>query len=231
MDLATFYVVFAIISASSTASAQGGTCNACNCQFNNVEALTRLIESKIATLSGVTYTRWGKSSCPTSTGAQLVYAGKTGGTNYVTQGGAADKICLPEDPEYVAETSGISLTLYSIVQGAEYELFSGPNANVSEHNAPCAVCYVPTRATTIMVPAKTSCPSSWTREYYGYLMTERDNHHRSSYNCLDNSPDVVAGTEGNENPTLFYYTFTDCNGLPCPPYENTRILSCAVCTK
>ena len=64
-----------------------------------------------------------------------------------------------------------------IVQGAEYELFSGPNANVTEHNAPCAVCYVPTRATTIMVPAKTSCPSSWTREYYGYLMTERHVHY------------------------------------------------------
>jgi hypothetical protein len=23
----------------------------------------------------------------------------------------------------------------------------------------------------IMIPAKTQCPSSWTREYYGYLMT------------------------------------------------------------
>ena len=99
-------MVFAIISASSTASAQGDTCNACNCQFNNVEALTQLIESKIATLSGVTYTRWGKSSCPTSAGAQLVYAGRTGGTNYATQRGAAEKICLP-----AAETSGISLTL------------------------------------------------------------------------------------------------------------------------
>ena len=229
MDVTTFYVVLAIISVSSTASAQGGTCNACNCQFNNLEVLNQLIESKITT--GVTYTRWGKSSCPTSTGAQLVYVGRTGGTTWNIQGGAADKICLPEDPEYIAETSGISLQHYSIVQGGEYELFFGPNANVTQHNAPCAVCYVPTRATTIMIPAKTSCPSSWTREYYGYLMTERDNHQRSSYNCVDNNPDVVAGTEGDEDPSLFYYTFTDCHGLPCPPYENTRILSCAVCTK
>ena len=229
MDVATFYVVFAIVSVSSTASAQGGTCNACNCQFNNVEVLNRLIESKIAT--GVTYTRWGKSSCPSSTGAQLVYAGRTGGTNFNTRGGAAEKICLPEDPEYAAETSGISVPFYGIVQGAEYELFSGPNANVSNHNAPCAVCYVPTRAMTIMVPAKTSCPSSWTREYYGYLMTGYYGHYRSSYNCLDNSPDVVAGTEGNEHISYFYYTITDCNGLPCPPYGNTHILSCAVCTK
>ena len=229
MDVATLYVVLAIISVSSTASAQEGTCNACNCQFNNVEVLNQLIESKIAT--GVIYTRWGKSSCPTSTGAQLVYAGRTGGTHYNTRGGAAEKICLPEDPEYIAETSGISLQYYSTVQGGEYEVSFGPNANVIQHNAPCAVCYVPTRATTIMIPAKTSCPSSWTREYYGYLMTERDNHQRSSYNCVDNNPDVVAGTEGDEDPSLFDYTITDCNGLPCPPYENRRILSCAVCTK
>ena len=229
MESVILHLMLAVISLSSTVSAQGGTCNACNCQFNNVEVLTQLIESTIAT--GVTYTRWGKSSCPSSTGAQLVYAGRTGGTNWNIRGGAAEKICLPEDPEYAAETSGISVPYYSIVQGVEYQLFSGPNANVTEHNAPCAVCYVPTRATTIMVPAKTSCPSSWTREYYGYLMTEYDNFYRSSYNCLDNSLDVVAGTEDTESPALFYYTITDCNALPCPPYENTRILSCAVCTK
>ena len=175
MDVATFYVVLATISVSSTASAQGGTCNACNCQFNNLEVLNQLIESKIAT--GVTYTRWGKSSCPTSTGAQLVYVGRTGGTHYNHRGGAAEKICLPDDPEYAAETSGISVPYYNIVQGAEYELFSGPNANISEHNAPCVVCYVPTRATSIMVPAKTSCPSSWTREYYGYLTAEHDDYY------------------------------------------------------
>ena len=85
-----------------------------------------------------------------------MYAGRTGGTHWNIQGGAADKICLPEDPEYIAETSGISVPYYSTVQGGEYELFFGPNANITEYNAPCAVCYVPTRATTIMVPAKTS---------------------------------------------------------------------------
>ena len=49
-------------------------------------------------VSGVTYTRWGKSSCPTDTGAQLVYAGRAGGTFHRIPGGAAEKMCLPEDP-------------------------------------------------------------------------------------------------------------------------------------
>ena len=50
--------------------------------------------------SGVTYTRWGNSSCPSSTGAQLVYAGRAGGSHYTHTGGGAEKLCLPNDPDY-----------------------------------------------------------------------------------------------------------------------------------
>ena len=183
-------------------------------------------------VSGVTYTRWGKSSCPSLTRAQLVYAGRAGGTSYASQGGAAEKICLPNDPDYISGTSqGASFP--SVVEGAEYQMRSGPIAiqNVQDYNVPCAVCYVPTRATTIMVPAKTVCPSSWTREYYGYLTTEHDSHGRSSYTCLDISPEVVPGSSSNLDGALFYYTVTNCNGLSCPPFVNNRTLSCAVCTK
>ena len=43
------YLVFAIVAIASTMSAQAeGTCQACNCQFNNVQVLSQLIESKIA---------------------------------------------------------------------------------------------------------------------------------------------------------------------------------------
>ena len=52
MNPAILYLVFAAIVAidSQTAvSAQSeGTCQACNCQFNNVQVLSRLIELKIA---------------------------------------------------------------------------------------------------------------------------------------------------------------------------------------
>ena len=143
------------------------------------------------------------------------------------------KICLPDDPEYANETSGLSISEHSTVYGVEYQLPSGPNTNVYEHNAPCAVCFVPKRATAIVVPAKTTCPSSWTREYYGYLMTEADStiHYRSVYNCLDGSPDVVPGSATNDHIALFHYAVTGCTGLSCPPYESGRILSCVVCTK
>jgi hypothetical protein len=45
------YLVFAVIAIVSTVSSQEGsqgTCQACTCQFNNVEVLNQLIESKIA---------------------------------------------------------------------------------------------------------------------------------------------------------------------------------------
>ena len=48
------------------------------------------------------------------------------------------------------------------------------------------ICNASTRAAMIMIPAKTQCPSSWTREYhdsnYGYLMTEQK--HPSHYQRL-----------------------------------------------
>ncbi len=49
---------------------------------------------------GVTYTRWGKSSCPNITGTELVYTGRAGGTHYTHKGGAANYLNMPLDPEY-----------------------------------------------------------------------------------------------------------------------------------
>jgi hypothetical protein len=187
-----------------------------------------------AAVSGVTYTRWGRTSCPNDTEAQLVYSGRAGGSNQLAQGGSAEKICLPDNPDYIPGSIDLSFTiLKSVVQGAELEvgLRGNPLQHLSEENAPCAVCDVPTRARVIMVPAKTVCPPSWTREYYGFLMTEYDGYYRSSYTCIDVDSEPIPGESSNTSPSLFYHTVTDCNGLLCPPYENNRQLSCVVCTK
>ena len=71
---------------------------------------------------GVTYTRWGKTTCPTSTGAELVYSGQLGGTNWNVRGGSAEKLCLPDDPEYLSETAGVTIPYYSIVQGSGFRV-------------------------------------------------------------------------------------------------------------
>ena len=179
----------------------------------------------------MTYTRWGKTSCPNNTDTQLVYSGRAGGTNYNDRGGSADKLCLPNDPEYnIPGSIDLTTSHKSVVHGAEYET-SYPRQEVNDHNVPCAVCDVATRARVIVIPAKTTCPPSWTREYYGYLATEYDGHYRSSYSCMDIDQEVIPGTGGGINLSQYYPAVSDCNGLSCPPYVNNRILTCVVCTK
>ena len=180
---------------------------------------------------GVVYTRWGRTTCPDTPGTELVYAGRAGGSWYSQKGGAANYLCLPESPDYLRSTPGHQGG--SPVYGAEYESGwgNGPLASVNNHNVPCAVCHTSGRDTALMLPAKTQCPPSWTLEYNGYLMTAYYTISRTSFECVDKDPECVPGSAGDENGALFYHTEATCTGLPCPPYDSSKELTCAVCTK
>ena len=82
-----------------------------------------------------------------------------------------------------------------------------------------------------MIPAQITCPSSWTREYYGYLMTERHDHYRSTFECVDQSPESIPGSIPNTDGALFFPTEVKCNGILCPPYDTQKEVTCVVCTK
>ena len=82
-----------------------------------------------------------------------------------------------------------------------------------------------------MIPAKYTCSSNWTTEYYGYLMAERTSHKRSQFTCVDRSLTPVIGTRHNQFGPGFFFVEGRCGSLPCPPYEETKELTCAVCTK
>ena len=49
---------------------------------------------------GITYTIWGKSTCPTGTGREEVYSGIAAGSMHTQSGGGANYLCLPKVPEY-----------------------------------------------------------------------------------------------------------------------------------
>ena len=118
-------------------------------------------------IGGVTYEWWGTSSC--RDGAELVYTGRTGSTPSRHQGGGANYICMPHDPEYsLPFRSGVQG--YSIVYGTEYE---SSIVGSSQYNAVCAMCYAAVINTVIKIPARTACLDGWTMEYYGYLMSEK----------------------------------------------------------
>ena len=126
---------------------------------------------------GVIYTRWGNTTCPTVAGTELIYAGRAGGTFSGHSGGGANHLCMPLNPQYSSYTPGVQG--FSYVYGVEYE---NPIGGTGNDDATCAVCYVSTQDIVLIVPARTSCPTSWTREYYGYLMSEwRKASGRSSY--------------------------------------------------
>jgi len=182
---------------------------------------------------GVAYTRWGKATCPNIAGTQLVYAGRAAGSHYTHKGGGANYICLTDTPNYLAPPSG-SQGYQALLYGTEYETAGGalgPLSAVHNHNVPCAVCYASTRGTSIMIPGQTTCPASWTREYYGYLMADHHGHHRSMHECVDANPNSVPGSSADINGALFYHVRAECTGIPCPPYQSRREVTCAVCTK
>ena len=178
---------------------------------------------------GVVYTRWGRTTCPDTPATELVYAGRAGGTKYNAQGGAANHLCLPEDPDYLQYQAGVQG--YSPVWGAEYQPHGGPLNSVLDHDVPCAVCATSAREMVLMIPVKTQCPPSWTHEYTGYLMTERVSHHRSMFECIDKDPECVPGSAASTDPAVFYHAEATCNSLPCPPYDPQKELTCVVCTK
>ena len=181
---------------------------------------------------GVTYIRWGKTSCPSVQGTQLVYNGITAGSLWSHVGGGANYLCMPHNPEYGGYWGGIQH--HSSIYWTEYETSTGPTYSVHNHNAPCAVCYVSTRETMLMIPARLHCPSSWTIEYTGYLMSTSHNspHYRTMYECVDGNPDVIPGSAGDSGlAAVFYHIEAACNSLPCGPYNAEKELTCVVCTK
>ncbi len=172
------------------------------------------ISEEITNGQRVTYVRWGNSSCPSTNETTLVYSGYAAGDSFMLQGGGSNHLCMPTDPEYTLPsedgTRGASL-----IYGVEYEsVFLG----TQNENAPCAVCSVcsvSTRAEMIMIPAKTSCPADWTREYFGYLMSEGTHNYRTMFICVDEGMESIPGTSGHLEASDLWHTEANCISLPC----------------
>ena len=181
---------------------------------------------------GVVYTRWGNATCPSTSGTQLLYSGRAAGSYYGEQGGGANYLCLPQQPQYSTYTAGTQ-DARAHLYGAEK---AGGGANgqldsVHNHSVPCAVCYTSARETVVMIPARLTCPSSWTQEYHGYLMANHNNYHRTMFECVDHPLQSLPGSEANTDGNLFFYTEVKCNGIACPPYDAQKEVTCVVCTK
>ena len=181
---------------------------------------------------GAVYVRWGRTSCPTDQGTQLLYSGRAGGSRDYHQGGGANHLCMPDNPDYLQYDSGVQGA--SSIYGVEYRPHSSqPFINYRGHNVPCAVCYTATRDTVVMIPAKVHCPTNWTVEYTGYLMTENNAHHRSTYECVDKDRESVPGlnAETSDASALLHVEPVCSNGFSCGAYHAGKELTCVVCSR
>ncbi len=208
-------------------------------------------------LSGVSYNRWGRTNC--SGDATVVYTGKAfvrlhvpivetrtngiflfvfligvmGSDHYTHKGGGTNFLCLTNNPIYDKYISGWQGT--GSIYGTEYQpdsAFTGFKNKIVDHDAPCAVCYVRSRGSQMMIPATNKCPSGWTMEYHGYLMTAHYSHaHSSEYVCIDVNAEAIPGTQSSVNGALLYLVQGSCGALPCRPYVHGYELTCVVCTK
>ena len=157
-----------------------------------------------------------------------------GGERYTHTGGGVNYLCLPNTPKYDRYRDGSQAVGY--VYGTEYEVssYSGYplRRNLHDHEAPCVVCYVKSRGSMLMMPARNDCPSGWTKEYQGYLMTSYHGHkNQKDFVCVDKDPEYVPGSHKNMDGALLYHVEGQCGSLPCLPYVQYRELTCAVCTK
>lgn len=175
---------------------------------------------------GLVYTRWGRTVC--SAGARLVYSGRVAGPHYDSGGGGSNYICMVNNPQYFSDRGHGG---HSKLYGSEYEFHNGPRSSYKNHNVPCVVCEVTTRSKYLMLPGRYSCPSSWTREYYGYLIAEGPRNHHVEYICLDRNPQQVPGGVGHQAATDMYPVRATCTGLNCPPFRTDKDVTCAVCSK
>ena len=177
---------------------------------------------------GEVYTRWGSRQCPQ--GADVVYAGRIGGSVFNETGGASNYICLPDNPTYRSTTGSTRVRpiVNGFVTGTGYR--SPLNSTEGAHPL-CAVCYIPSRSTVLTIPAMISCPVGWTGEYEGYLMSQHSTQPRTEYICVDTAQEAVSGVETLMEGAVLHHVEALCDGgLNCQVYDN-RALSCVVCSK
>ncbi|XP_069131815.1 uncharacterized protein [Argopecten irradians] len=204
-------------------------------QTNEISSLKhQLIQAEnVFNKAGSTFVRWGRTDCPVNV-TELVYSGYAGGSWYNHQGAAAGHLCLPSDPEWL-NTTVVPDDDTGRIYGAEYQGNMGHTmfGSTRDEDVPCAVCRPTFFASSLMIPARKTCYSGWTKAYSGTLVSgDYDHPAATEYVCMDeNDEPIVGGADRNDNGLLFYGVKAFCGSLRCPPYKQDAFIACVVCMK
>ncbi|KAL8613461.1 hypothetical protein ACOMHN_007504 [Nucella lapillus] len=184
-----------------------------------LQALKNVVSAHNAS-PGSSFVRWGRSSCPSR--ATLVYSGYAAGSHNSDPGGGANRLCVTQTPVY--DDTALD-TYYGRLDGMEFSLSGHHYTDVV-----CAVCLASQRV-TFMLPGTNRCPSGSVTQYKGHLTAGDHNAPTpSEYLCLDQQPEDRAGSQATQDSGYFEHVRSHCGALPCPPYVENKVVTCAVCS-
>ena len=136
---------------------------------------------------------------------------------------------------YWGKSSCHSENTKAIYSGTAISSLSGNNLclPLSQHTptlyhseVPCSVCLALQHSTVLTIPAKVTCPTGWSTEYVGRLMTGSSN---GQFYCIDGMYNSTMKPSGDERAkAVFTQVNVDCNGSL--PEDCNSSLKCVVCT-
>ncbi|XP_046581839.1 uncharacterized protein LOC124289273 [Haliotis rubra] len=175
---------------------------------------------------GAVFTRWGSDTCPE--GTEPAYSGFTVGGHSAHKGSGTNMLCAHSEPQFT-RTFGRTTGKFNYLYGAEYEQIW--RTDLTNEDAPCAVCVSITRSTATLVPGRHECMEGWHTEYWGFLVGPKHaDAGNADYICLDSEPKATEGSYQDHDGRLLFNVEYQCGALPCPPYKTGFFVPCALCT-
>ena len=173
---------------------------------------------------GAIYTRWGAGTCPA--GQNTIYSGFMGGSVSSSNAGAGQYVCLTSVPRLGAFNKGDQAGVN--MARVEYAALSASTLQGLEHyDAVCSVCQASGRAWSLTVNGRQDCPSNFTLDYAGYLMSERHNAWRTEYICVSAHIEAVPSSSTNSPSAELWQAETDG---ALGPYTDDKEVTCAQCS-
>ena len=104
---------------------------------------------------------------------------------------------------------------------------------IEKNQLPCSACHATLRRSQMMIRGWKVCPSGWTVEYRGYLLSPHKVNaaQRKQVICVDEKAeqDVTKSSTGAGATLVGLGRF--CKSFPCKKPYRRHLLPCAVCTK
>lgn len=153
------------------------------------------------------------------------------GSSTSSVGHGANYQCLPTAPVYgnfnTTENDARSAISVATIKDDTNVIDSALDSQVLQ----CSYCQTLSAFVVRMLVGTKSCPTGWTAEYTGYLISSKEESSRCSmgYACLASSPNTLANSDTTGTSEV-YLVEQECGALPCGTYTNYEEVACTVCS-